>query len=144
MNSEIIRLGQVTIRFLLEGRDTDGRMAMFEFGVAAGAKVPVPHYHEKYDETVYGLEGTLTFTVEGKPVELRPGGVCFIPRGAVHGFNNFGKEDARALAVITPGLLGPDFFREVAAIMSAGGPPDLEKMKAVLLKHGLVPVIPKT
>jgi hypothetical protein len=26
--------------------------------------------------------------------------------------------------------------------VNAGGPPDVEKLKAVLLKHGLVPVMP--
>jgi hypothetical protein len=46
------------------------------------------------------------------------------------------------LAVITPALLGPDFFKDAAAIVNAGGPPDVEKLKAVLLKHGLVPALP--
>ena len=139
---EIIRLGQVSVVFLLEGKDTNGQMAMFEFMVPAGAKVPLPHYHEKYDETIYGLEGTLTFAVEGKRIDIDAGETCFIPRGAVHGFNNFGRQDAKALAVITPALLGPDFFREAGALVNAGGPADLGKLKAVLLKHGLVPVMP--
>jgi len=138
--SEVIRIGQVTVKFLLEGKDTNGQMAMFEFMVPVGAKVPVPHYHERYDETVYGLDGSMTFTVEGKRLEIGPGETCFIPRGAVHGFNNFGNEDAKALAVITPGILGPDFFRECGAIVNAGGPPDLERLKAVLQRHGLVAV----
>ena len=112
---------------------------MFEFTVPVGAKVPVPHYHKAYDETIYGVEGVVTFTVEGKPIDIGPGQTCFIPRGAVHGFNNLTRTDVRALAVITPALLGPDFFREAAAIVNAGGPPDVEKLKAVLLKHGLVP-----
>jgi hypothetical protein len=52
------------------------------------------------------------------------------------------QTDVKALAVITPALLGPDFFKEAAAIANAGGPPDVEKLKAVLLKHGLVPATP--
>ena len=75
-------------------------------------------------------------------VEIGPGQSFFIPRGAVHGFNNLKPTEARALAVITPALLGPEFFREAAAIVNAGGPPDVEQLKAVLLKHGLVPVPP--
>jgi len=142
MKDEIIRVGQVGIRFLLEAADTNGSVAMFEFTVPAGAKVPVPHYHKAYDETIYGVEGVVTFTVEGKPVDIGPGETCFIPRGAVHGFNNLKPSDAKALAVITPALLGPDFFKEAAAIVNAGGPPDVEKLKAVLLKHGLVPAMP--
>jgi quercetin dioxygenase-like cupin family protein len=139
---QIIRVGQVGIRFLLEAKDTNGSVAMFEFTVPVGAKVPVPHYHKAYDETIYGVEGVVTFTVNGKPVDIGPGETCFIPRGAVHGFDNLKQTGVRALAVITPALLGPAFFREAAAIVNAGGPPDVEKLKAVLLKHGLVPAMP--
>lgn len=139
MKDEIIRVGQIGIRFLLEAADTNGSVAMFEFTVPVGAKVPVPHYHKAYDETIYGVEGVVTFTVEGKVVDIGPGQTCFIPRGAVHGFNNLKPTDVKALAVITPALLGSDFFKEAAAIVNAGGPPDVEKLKAVLLKHGLVP-----
>ena len=139
MKDEIIRVGQIGIRFLLEAADTNGSVAMFEFTVPVGAKVPVPHYHKAYDETIYGVEGVVTFTVEGKAVDIGPGQTCFIPRGAVHGFNNLKPTDVKALAVITPALLGPDFFKEAAAIVNAGGPPDVEKLNTVLLKHGLVP-----
>ncbi|HEV2208092.1 MAG TPA: cupin domain-containing protein [Verrucomicrobiae bacterium] len=139
MKDQIIRVGQIGIRFLLEAADTNGSLAMFEFTVPVAAKVPVPHYHKAYDETIYGVEGVVTFIVEGKPVDIGPGKSYFIPRGAVHGFNNLKQVDAKALAVITPALLGPDFFQEAAAIVNAGGPPDVEKLKAVLLKHGLVP-----
>jgi len=143
MNNDVIRVGQIGIRFLLESADTNGSVAMFEFTVPVGAKVPVPHYHKQYDETIYGIDGVVTFTVEGKPVDIGPGESCFIPRGAVHGFDNLKQTDVKALAIITPALLGPDFFKEAAAIVNAGGPPDVEKLKAVLLKHGLVPVMPR-
>jgi quercetin dioxygenase-like cupin family protein len=142
MKSEIIRVGQIGIKFLLESADTNGAVAMFEFTVPVGAQVPVPHFHKAYDETIYGVEGVVTFTVEGKPVDIGPGEICFIPRGAVHGFNNLKQTDVKAVAIITPALLGPDFFKEAAAIINAGGPPDLEKLKAVMLKHGLVPAPP--
>ncbi len=137
---ELIHLGQVSVRFLREAKDTNGALSVFEFMVPAGAKVPIPHYHENFDETVYGLEGVLTYTISGNKLEIGPGETCFIPRGVVHGFNNLHVEDAKALCVITPGILGPDFFRESGEIINAGGPPDMEKLKAVLLRHGLVPV----
>ncbi len=143
MKNEIIQVGQVGVRFLLEGADTNGAVAMFEFTVPVGAKVPLPHYHKLYDETIYGLEGVVTFTVEGKPVEIGPGESCFIRRGAVHGFKNMKQTDVKALAVITPALLGPDFFKEAAALVNVGGSPDLEKLTAVLAKHGLVAVAGK-
>ena len=116
---------------------------MFEFMVPVGAKVPLPHSHKQYDETIYGVEGVVTFTVEGRPVDIGPGETCFIPRGAVHGFNNLKQTDAKALAIVTPALIGPDYFKETAAIVNAGGPPDIERIKAVMAKHGLVAVMPK-
>jgi quercetin dioxygenase-like cupin family protein len=142
MKNEIIRVGQIGIHFLLEAADTNGSVAMFEFTVPAGARVPLPHSHKHYDETIYGVEGVITFTVEGRTVHIGPGESCFIPRGAVHGFNNLKQADAKALAVVTPALLGPDFFKETAAIVNAGGPPDLEKLKVVFARHGLVPIMP--
>ncbi len=143
MKKETIKVGQVIIDFLLEAADTNGSAAMFEFTVPVGAKVPVPHYHEHYDETIYGLSGTLTFTVEGKAIDIRPGETCFIPRGAVHGFDNLKQADAKGLAVITPALLGPIFFKEVAEVLNAGGAPDHQKLGMIMKKHGLVPVVPK-
>ena len=142
MKNEIIRIGQIGIRFLLEAAGTGGSVAMFEFTVPVGAKVPLPHYHKRYDETVYGVEGVMTFTVEGKVLDIGPGESCFVPRGAVHGFNNLKQTDAKALAIVTPALIGLDYFKEMAAIVNAGGPPDVEKLKLVMLKHGLVPVMP--
>ena len=142
MENEIIRVGQIGIRFLLESTETNGSVAMFEFTVPAGARVPLPHSHQLYDETIYGVAGIITFTVDGKVVDIGPGESCFIPRGAVHGFNNLKPTEAKALAVVTPALIGPDFFKETAAIVNAGGPPDLEKLKAVLTRHGLVAVMP--
>ena len=139
MKREPIKAGQLTIDFLMEASDTNGSAALFEFTVPAGAKVPVPHYHEHFDETIYGLAGVMTFTVDGKPIEIAPGETCFIPRGTVHGFNNLKQEDAKALAVITPALLGPIYFKEVAEIINASGPPDMQKLKRVMAKHGLIP-----
>jgi quercetin dioxygenase-like cupin family protein len=138
---EEIKVGEMTIRFVVEGGQTAGAVAVFEFDVPAGARVPVAHSHDGYEETIYGLDGILTWTVEGTPNDVGPGEALFIPRGAVHHFDNTGDVDAKALAIVTPGILGPDFFREVAAILegAAGGPPDLAAVAAVMRHHGLTP-----
>jgi quercetin dioxygenase-like cupin family protein len=138
---EEIKVGEVAIRFLVEGKDSAGSVAVFEFDVPAGAKVPVAHSHDGYEETIYGLEGVLIWTIEGTPTEVGPGEALCILRGAVHHFDNTGDVDAKALAIVTPGILGPGFFREVAAILdaAAGGPPDLSAIAAVMRRHGLTP-----
>src|SRR5262245_11952715 len=142
MDTEVIRVGQVEIRYRLSPDETGGSVSMFEFTVPPRARVPLPHSHDAYDETAYGLEGTMTWTLDGRKIENRPGDVPFIPRGRVHGFENLGDVPARGLAVISPGILRPDFFREVAAILGAGGPPDLGKVAEVMRRHGLTPAVP--
>ena len=138
---EEIKVGELAIRFVVEGGQTAGSVAVFEFDVPAGAKVAAAHSHDGYDETIYGLEGILTWTVEGTPTDVGPGEALCIPRGAVHHFDNTRDVDAKALAIVTPGILGPDYFREVAAIVDAavGGPPDLVAIAAVMRRHGLTP-----
>ena len=65
-----INLGQLSIRFLLEGAASAGSVAVFEFDVPAGARVPIAHSHDGYEETIYGLAGVLTWTVEGAVTEV--------------------------------------------------------------------------
>ena len=141
---EEIKIGEMTIRFLLEGQESGRSLAIFEFDVPSGAKIAAPHSHDGYDETIYGLEGMLTWTLEGVPVDVGPGNALFIPRGAVHHFDNTHDADAKALAIVTPGILGPDFFREVAAVLdaSAGGPPDVVALGEVMRRRGLTPAPP--
>ena len=138
---EEIRIGQLAIRFLVEGEESAGSVAIFEFDVPAGAKVPVAHSHDAYEETIYGLEGVLTLTIEGTQTDVGPGDVLLIPRGAVHRFDNTHDVDAKALAIVSPGILGPDYFRDIAAVVdaAAGGPPDLAAIAAVMHHHGLTP-----
>jgi quercetin dioxygenase-like cupin family protein len=136
---EEIKVGQLAIRFLVEGERSAGSVAVFEFDVPAGSSVAAGHSHDGYEETIYGLEGVLTWTVEGTPTDVGPGDALCIPRGAVHDFDNTQDIDARALAIVTPGILGPDYFREVAAILeaAAGGPPDYAALGEVMSRHGI-------
>ena len=49
--------------------------------------------------------------------------------------------DATYLAMATPGVFGPDYFREIGAVLAAsrGGPPDRSALAAVMRRHGLTP-----
>ena len=138
---EEIRIGPLAIRFLVEADESGGTVAVFEFDVPAGSKVPVAHSHDAYEETIYGLRGVLSWTIEGTRVEIGPGDVVCIPRGAVHRFDNLGDVEATALAIVSPGVLGPDYFRETAAVVraAAGGPPDPVELGNVMRRHGLTP-----
>src|SRR3954465_6232762 len=136
---EQITVGPLAIRFLVEGERSAGSVAVFEFDVPAGTSVPAGHSHDGYEETIYGLEGVLTWTIDGTPTDVGPGEAPCIPRGAVHPLDNAYAVDAKALAIVTPGILGPDYFREVAAILdaAAGGPPDFAALGEVMNRHGI-------
>jgi quercetin dioxygenase-like cupin family protein len=138
---EHIRIGQLVIRFLLEGAASGGSVAVFEFDIPAGARVPAAHSHNDYEETIYGVEGVLTWTVDGRQIDVGPGEVLCIPRGAVHRFDNAQAVKAKMLAIVSPGVLGPDYFREIRAIVeaAAGGPPDPEALAQVMRRRGLTP-----
>jgi len=139
--SEEIRIGHMAIRFLLEGEASGGSVAVFEFDVPAGAKLPAAHSHDGYEETIYGLEGVLTWTLDGRQTDVGPGDVLCIPRGVVHRFDNDHAVEAKMLAIVTPGVLSPDYFREIAAVVeaAAGGPPNLAALAEVMRRHGLTP-----
>jgi quercetin dioxygenase-like cupin family protein len=137
--SDTIRVGGLEVRFLQSKEDTGGSLDAFEMTVEPNARMPVPHYHESWDEVAYGLKGATTFRVADQDIVLRPGQSVFIKRGVVHGFRNDTQEAATCLCILTPGVLGPAYFREIAALMSSGAP-DLVKMKETMLRYGLVPV----
>jgi quercetin dioxygenase-like cupin family protein len=138
MTSEMISIGGLELRFLQTKENTAGSLDAFEMTVQPNARMPIAHYHESWDETVYGLAGDSTWRIDGRDVVLEPGQSLFIKRGIVHAFRNDTREAARALCVLTPGVLGPNYFREIAAAL-AGGAPDPAKMKEIMLRHGLVP-----
>jgi quercetin dioxygenase-like cupin family protein len=137
--AETIRMGGLELRFLQSKEDTGGSLDLFEMTVQPDARMPLPHYHESWDETVYGLSGATTWRVDGRDVPLGPGQTVFIRRGVVHGFRNDTREPAKCLCALTPGVLGPAYFREMAALLS-GGAPDPAKMNETMLRYGLVPV----
>jgi quercetin dioxygenase-like cupin family protein len=139
---ESIRIGSLELNFLLDGEDTDGTLVQFEMIVPPNARVPAPHFHVDVDETAYILEGTITQTIGTKVLELKAGDSCFIKRGVVHGFNNLHNETARALYTLSPASIGPAYFREIAGVINAGGPPDMQKILAIMKAYGLEPVRP--
>jgi quercetin dioxygenase-like cupin family protein len=135
---ETVRFKDLELRFLQSRDDTDGSLDVFEMTVEPNARVPVPHYHKSWDETVYGLTGATTWRVDGHDIKVGPGQTVFIKRGVVHGFRNDAQEPATCLCILSPGVLGPAYFREMAALLASGAP-DLAKMKETMLRHGLVP-----
>ena len=144
-SDETIHLGPLAVRFLITGELSSGSVAAFELIVPSAARLAAPaHSHDHYEETVYGIDGVSTPTVDGKPIDVGPGQALCIPRGAVHRFDNHGSQDVKALCLITPAAIGPQYFRESAEVINAaaGGPPDRAKMMEIMRRHGLTPAPP--
>ena len=84
-SDETIRLGPLMVRFLITGDNATGSVAVFELSVPSGQRLMAPaHSHDHYEETIYGVEGVSTWTVDGNPIDVGPGQALCIPRGAVH------------------------------------------------------------
>jgi quercetin dioxygenase-like cupin family protein len=144
-SEETIRLGSLVVRFLITGNTSNDSIAAFELVIPGGQRLAAPaHSHDHYEETIYGIEGASTWTVDGKQINVGPGQALCIPRGAVHRFDNFGSLEAKALCVVTPAAIGPQYFRDAAEVINAaaGGPPDRAKMAEIMRRHGLTPVPP--
>lgn len=142
---ETIRLGPLAVRFLVTGENSAGTIAAFEVVVPGAQRLAAPaHSHDHYEETIYGIDGVLTWTVDGKQIDVGSGQALCIPRGAVHRFDNNGAQDAKVLCVVTPAAIGPRYFRESAEVINAaaGGPPDRAKMAEIMRRHGLTPAPP--
>jgi quercetin dioxygenase-like cupin family protein len=137
--SNVVRIGSLELRFLVDETQESRSVVMFEFIVPPAAKVPAPHYHREVDEVVYGMGGTLTTTLDGYKHELRAGDALFVRRGLVHHHENLHSETARALVVLTPGLIGRHYFEEMAVEVSGPQKPDPTKIQNIMLRHGLVP-----
>src|SRR5262245_28534532 len=128
------------------GENSNDSIAVFELIVPGAARLAAPaHSHDHYEETIYGIDGVLTWTIDGKSIDVGPGRALCIPRGAVHRFDNHGSQEAKALCVITPAAIGPQYFRESAEAINAaaGGPPDRAKLAEIMLRHGLRPAPPQ-
>lgn len=137
-DARIVRIGELALTFLLDAADTAGNLVAFEFAVPSRARVPAPHFHRDVDEAVYGLEGALTTVVDGRSQTVGPGDAVFVRRGSVHHHENRGEGLARALIVMTPGSIDRRYFEELAAAINVAGKPDLEHVKTIMLRYGLV------
>jgi quercetin dioxygenase-like cupin family protein len=141
MEANEIKVGQLGINYIVDGSDTKS-LGMFELTVPPGSNVPPPHSHSHNEECVYVLAGALRYSVGAETRDLTVGQTMSTPRGMVHAFSNPFAETARALIVQSPDI-GAQYFRDVAAVVNAGGPPDRAALVSVMSRYGLVPAAPK-
>jgi len=138
----VLKIGQLEIRYLIDGAVAGAGVGVFELTVPPGARVPPAHSHSGNEEVVYVLDGVLRYTVDNETRDLKPGQRMYTPRGSVHAFSNPHDSPARALIILTPDI-GAQYFRDIAEAAGAPGGPNPAKMAEVMTRYGLVLAPPK-
>ena len=135
-----IRVGEMSVTFLKTRHETSNAFDLFELTIPAFARVPFPHIHRTYDETIFGVDGTMTWTLRDRATQVRRGTTLFIPRGTPHFYANLTHNSSRILCLQTPGVMGPEYYLEIAALYRAGPHPDLAGIAAIMSRYGVVPI----
>jgi quercetin dioxygenase-like cupin family protein len=134
-----IHVGNLKVTFLKSRHETQGNLDLFELTVPPYAFLNVPHLHREFDETIIGMNGVTTWTVDGEKIKVGPGRELHIPRGRAHSYANLHSSAARMMCILTPGLIGPEYFRELAAVLRADGPPDIAGLSTIMMRYGVIP-----
>ena len=139
-----IRVGRISVSFLTTAFETRDALDLFEMTVASGGSGLIPHLHREYDEVVYGMNGTVTWTVGNKEVSVSHGDKLSIPRGTPHYFINQQPATARMILLHTPGGLAPEYFRQLASCVDSEGTPSIDCVAAVMMRFGVTPLMHAT
>jgi quercetin dioxygenase-like cupin family protein len=123
--------------------DTNGQFGLLEISMRPGDGSPW-HVHPDEDEWFYVLDGSVTFYVGDKRLDLEPGGFAWGPKGVPHTFIGAGTKPARALVGFTP-MLFETFLREIGEPATElvipphpAGPPDMGKLVPAAKRGGMV------
>lgn len=116
---------------------TGGAYSLFEVEVGPGGGEGL-HVQHREDECLYVAEGRFAFAIEGAKTEAGPGEHLYVPRGAMHAYENVGEGAGTLLAVHTPG--GPH-ERFVAAARGMATDPvsraDGDGFGSLAAEHGI-------
>lgn len=130
-----LSMGGLGVIYKIHPDDTDGAISIVEHPIEPGRLVR-PHTHVNEDEISYVVHGDVGMKVGDKEFLAGPGTWVFKPRGTPHTFWNAGTTTARIIEIIVPGAFGC-YFEELAATLSAPGPPNQARLAEVARKWGL-------
>jgi mannose-6-phosphate isomerase-like protein (cupin superfamily) len=134
-----ILVGNMSFTFIKSRHETGGSLDLYELTIPPHVGLNLMHFHRDYDETVIGMNGIVTWTLNDRTVQIGPGQQLHVPRGVPHTFANLHACPARMMCILTPGLLGPEYFRELSAVVTTDGPPDLAAISSVMARYGVIP-----
>lgn len=135
----VITAAGVDVKFLFDAEDSGGDATAFVTRVTPGGYTLPPHSHD-WDETMFVIEGTLSFVIDGEPREVSAGDAVFIRKGQVHAYQNLTDVDSSMLIVSTPGLNHESYFASVAAVLNGDGADAAkdESVRAIMDEYGVV------
>ena len=120
---------------MLDGQQTGNQLSvMFEATPPGGG--PPLHVHRREDEIFLVIDGRISYCLNGEWTEVEPGGVVYLPRGAVHGFRNVGETPSRHWIITTPSGFELFFSRCAEEFAKASGP-DMGRIIEIFSEHGL-------
>jgi len=115
----------------------NGSAAIIEHTLEAKSLGAPMHKHTHEDEISYVLEGELSAIQNGKEQKALAGQYIIKPRGIFHTFWNAGSERIRFIEFIVPGNFSK-YFKEMEPFLVAGQPPQMDKVRAIGAKYGLI------
>ncbi len=124
-----------SIVYKLTGDETGGALDYLTVTVDPNIGPPL-HVHHNQEEAFHFTKGRFKVQIGDDTTICESGDVAYVPAGTPHAFVNISSEPGEFITVFTPG--GTDkFFEEFGPMMSSGGPPDQEKIAALMEKHGM-------
>ena len=135
-DGESVDLTTIGVRFMLDGERTGGGFSLVEHPLAPRALAAPMHRHKNEDEYSYVTKGRVGAKLGDEVVFGEVGDLIVKPRNQWHTFWNAGDEPATLLEIISPAGF-EQYFAEISEVVSAGPPPDPERMGAVMAKYEL-------
>jgi mannose-6-phosphate isomerase-like protein (cupin superfamily) len=133
---EVVLQGGFGVVGKVSGVQTGGAFSIVEHPLESGVLGAPPHTHANEEETSFVIEGKIGVLIGGEEVRAGAGSYVLKPRGVPHAFWNPGPEPARILEIISPAGF-ERYFEELAGVLSAGGPPDLDRISEIASRYGL-------
>jgi mannose-6-phosphate isomerase-like protein (cupin superfamily) len=135
---EIVDLGVAKMRLLATGHTSAEGFSLAEFTGGEGPWT-VPHVHNNAEEAFLVLEGRFVFTVDGKDIEVSPGGFLNVPQRTPHVFSGQ-PGGGRLLVLWVPGGL-EGMFLELGRL-PAGSIRDPKVRAEISSRYDSVPISP--
>ncbi len=124
-------LGHVANRFMIDGADAGGRLAVLQHHFEPKALAAPMHRHHDEDEYTFVLSGRIGAVLGGQEAFGEPGDLIFKPRGQWHTFWNDSDKPAVVLEIISPAGL-EEVFKSFEHLTE---PPTPEAMASMAGKY---------